>query len=45
VGVLGLFWSSSENDTSYAYYLAYSSGYLDVNYTNKYYGFQVRCVR
>jgi hypothetical protein len=46
VGEDGLFWSSSENDTSYAYNLSYTSGNLGVSNANpKLLGFQVRCVR
>jgi hypothetical protein len=38
------YWSSTEVNTNNAYNLYYSGG-LGVNYTLKYYGFQVRCVK
>ena len=41
------YWSSTQvsSNTNYAYYLLYGSGGLYVNFTNEYYGFQVRCVK
>jgi hypothetical protein len=41
------YWSSSEYNNGYAFY-GYSSGSnsgVSMNYTRKYYGFQVRCVK
>jgi hypothetical protein len=41
------YWSSTvyPSDTNFAYYLLYYSGNLNVIAYNKYYGFQVRCVK
>jgi uncharacterized protein (TIGR02145 family) len=47
VGGLGCWWSSSEDDTSYAWYrgLFYYSGNADQGYGSKQDGFSVRCLR
>jgi uncharacterized protein (TIGR02145 family) len=39
------YWSSSEYDSSYAYYLNYDNSVLGVDYASKPSGFQVRCVK
>jgi hypothetical protein len=39
------YWSSTQRTTDTAYRLFYLSGYLTVANSNKYYGFQVRCVK
>jgi hypothetical protein len=39
------YWSSTENDTNSAYNMYNTSGGLPVDYTNKYLGMQVRCVK
>jgi hypothetical protein len=44
-GVYADYWSSTEDGSTRAYSLRYSSGSLAVSYANRYYGFQVRCVR
>jgi hypothetical protein len=42
----GIYWSSAEHDSSYAYYLYYTGDGLSTNdYIYKSYGFQVRCVK
>jgi uncharacterized protein (TIGR02145 family) len=38
------YWSSTETNSSYAYYLLYSSGHLGVYNVDKHLGLQVRCV-
>jgi hypothetical protein len=43
-GSYAYYWSSTEDDSNFAYSLDYYSGSLYVYYNNKYYGFQVRCV-
>jgi hypothetical protein len=41
-----LYWPSTENSSNYAYYLYYLSGNVyPQNYTHKYFGFQIRCVK
>jgi uncharacterized protein (TIGR02145 family) len=47
VGGLGYWWSSSEDDTSYAWCrgLFYYSGNADQGYGSKQDGFSVRCLR
>ena len=47
VGNFAYFWSSTENDSNYAYVmrLSYSHGYADLSYYYKYYGFSVRCLK
>jgi hypothetical protein len=39
------YWSSTENNTNTAYYLTYNSSEKNLRTTNKYYGYQVRCVK
>jgi uncharacterized protein (TIGR02145 family) len=39
------YWSSTQYNSYYAYFLYYLSDNLDVDYTNKYLGMQVRCVK
>jgi len=43
VGMVGYYWSSTPFSVS-SYYLSFSSGFFDVNYNNRAYGFAVRCV-
>ena len=47
VGANGIWWSSSESNTSYAWfrYLYYVDGDVYRSYFNKHYGFSVRCLR
>ena len=47
IGYYGYWWSSSEYDTSYAWfrYLYYSNGFANRNYYGKENGFSVRCLR
>jgi uncharacterized protein (TIGR02145 family) len=47
IGLYGLWWSSTENFTYYAWYryLNYSTGNVARDYTNKANGFSVRCLR
>jgi uncharacterized protein (TIGR02145 family) len=47
IGTLGVWWSSSEGDTAYAWYrsLYYNYGAAFRNYGSKIYGFSVRCLR
>jgi len=47
VGAYGYWWSSSENDTSYAWYryLYYDYGSVGRNNNDEHYGFSVRCLR
>ena len=47
IGTNGIWWSSSENDTTTAWFrsLNYYDGYANRNYYNKTYGFSVRCLR
>jgi len=47
VGILALFWSSTEYSSSYAWYRALSYSYSEVHrtYVDKQYGFSVRCVK
>ena len=47
IGYGGSWWSSSENNTSYAWYrnLSYGSDLVDRYYDDKTYGFSVRCLR
>ena len=47
VGLIGYWWSSTENDTSSAWslYLLFNVSYVSRNYDFKDYGFSVRCVR
>ncbi|WP_295862143.1 fibrobacter succinogenes major paralogous domain-containing protein [uncultured Fibrobacter sp.] len=46
-GLSTLFWSSTENDSNYAYNmdLYYDVDYADLNSSSKYGGFSVRCLR
>ena len=46
-GNYGFWWSSSENDTSLAWYcnLGYSFGFVSRSYNDETYGFSVRCLR
>jgi uncharacterized protein (TIGR02145 family) len=45
-GTYAYYWSSTEDDSDNAYYLGYSSGGRNTyNYTLKYCGFPVRCVK
>jgi hypothetical protein len=43
-GSFNAYWSSSESGTN-AYVVRYGGGYLDVFYTVKHDGYQVRCVK
>lgn len=43
-GNYGLFWSSTPNGSDYAYNLLFGSGYQDVSYDYRYYGYSVRAV-
>ena len=45
-GSYGYYWSSSARSSNYAYNLLFTSGnvYPGTNYSNKYFGFSVRCV-
>ena len=43
-GTSGLYWSSTAYDESRAYRLGYNSGNADMYYSNKRYGFSLRCV-
>jgi uncharacterized protein (TIGR02145 family) len=47
VGLYGLWWSSSENDSYFAWYRGLDYNYSGVTryFFNKPYGFSVRCVR
>jgi hypothetical protein len=45
VGSLADYWSSTEYNSSYAYYMYYYNTYLSVTSRLKYYGSQVRCVK
>ncbi len=47
IGSFGIWWSSSENDTANAWsrFLYYNNGIAYRNYSNKNYGFSVRCLR
>jgi uncharacterized protein (TIGR02145 family) len=47
IGSFGFWWSSTENNTTYAWprNLYYNDGYVYRNYTNKTIGFSVRCLR
>ncbi len=47
VGANGYWWSSSENDTSYAWCRFMNNSYGNVfrNYNNKQNGFSVRCIK
>ena len=40
----GCYWSSSPNGSGYAYRLIFDSGYQDVYYDRRYYGYSVRAV-
>ena len=46
-GHYAFFWSSSESNSSYAYYmnLYYDGGKAYLSYDNNYYGYSVRCVK
>jgi len=43
-GSIGCYWSSTQFNSSNAYYLYFYSGNARVNYNNRAYGFSVRCV-
>jgi uncharacterized protein (TIGR02145 family) len=45
VSMRAYYWSSTQYNTNDAYTLHYVSGGLNVTSVNKYYGFQVRCVK
>jgi hypothetical protein len=45
VGSIGYYWSSTEYDTSYAYYMLFNTSNADTSIAGKGNGFQVRCVR
>ena len=47
IGAYGYWWSSSEDDTDYAWYryLGNGTGYVNSYYSNKRVGFSVRCLR
>jgi uncharacterized protein (TIGR02145 family) len=47
IGYNGYWWSSTEFNTTYAWYrnLNYNNGNVNRNYTNKPFGFSVRCLR
>lgn len=47
LGLLGFFWSSTENDASTAWYdvLGYSNNHLSYGYDDKKYGYSVRCIK
>jgi uncharacterized protein (TIGR02145 family) len=47
IGQIGYWWSSSEDDNTYAWYrtLYYNDGNANRNSNVKYYGFSVRCVK
>ncbi|MDE6482267.1 MAG: hypothetical protein K2L01_00670 [Rikenellaceae bacterium] len=45
-GTNGKYWSSTQNNTSNAYYMNFNSSSVNTNNNaNKTYGFSVRCVR
>ena len=43
-GYGGNYWSSTENNNSYAYYLLFGSSVAFTFYYNRTYGFSVRCI-
>jgi hypothetical protein len=45
VGNDGYYWSSTENGTNYASFMSFHTSGAYTNNNNKYYGFQVRCVK
>ncbi len=46
IGSLGVYWASTNSNSSSAYHLRFDNGFLDANSSNyRYYGFSVRLVR
>lgn len=44
-GSIGNYWSSTQNFTTLAYHLVFSSSYSFMTYDNKSYGYSVRCLK
>jgi len=45
IGSFGYYWSSAQYDGAAGRFLSFGSGYSNMNYGPKAYGFSVRCVR